>query len=127
MSNTPRRIWKDALRLIAFLLLVAAWSGCENPDRFGPVAARCAEVVHAYLESPSSVEIIGTPIQYSEGEVKISYRTSDRMNIPVEGSASCNFEVGGYGRLTLMEASVDGADIAGPALDAIRKQLDSEN
>ena len=125
MSSTHRRLWRDAPRFLALTLLVAALSGCENPNRWGPVAARCAEVVHAYLESPATVEIVGKPVQRSEGEVEISYRTIDRVNIPVEGSASCNFAVGD-GQLTLMEASVGGVDLRGPDLKAIREKLDAD-
>lgn len=110
--------------LLATGFLVAVLPGCENPDQWTSVAGRCADVVHAYLEAPAPVEIVGQPVQYSEGEVKISYRTSNRVNIPVEGTASCNFAIGD-GKMTLMEASVGGVDLPGPALQAVQKKLDA--
>jgi len=126
MFDTHRRFWNDTPRILFLVLLGVAWSGCENPDQWESVAARCADVVHAYLESPAPVEIIGKPVQQSEGEVEISYRTSNRVNIPVEGSASCNFAIGD-GRMTLMEASVGGVELAGPVLEAVQRKLDAES
>lgn len=125
MLSVYRRLGGEVPRFLALALLVAAPSGCEDPDRWGPAAARCAQVVHAYLESPAPVEIVGTPVQRSEGDVDVSFRTIDRVNIPVEGTASCNFAVGD-GRLTLMEASVNGVALRGPDLKAIREKLDAD-
>ena len=122
MLDTHRRSWNDAPRILIPLLLAFVWSGCENPDQWESVAKRCADVVHAYLESPSPVEIVGKPVQYSEGSVKISYRTSDGENVPVEGSASCNFAIGD-GQMTLMEASVGGVELTGQALETVQQQL----
>lgn len=126
MTHTHRRFTKFAPCLLAAGFLAVALSGCQNPDQWTSVAGRCADVVHAYLESPAPVEIVGQPVQYSEGEVKISYRTSDRVNIPVEGTASCSFAIGD-GTMTLMEASVGGVDLPGPALQAVRKKLDASS
>ncbi|HJO22804.1 MAG: hypothetical protein QF890_09890 [Myxococcota bacterium] len=122
MLNMRPQLWKDAPRFLTLALLLAAWSGCQNSDQWTSVAKRCSEVVHAYLESPSPVEIVGTPVQDSEGEVSISYRTFDRVNAPVQGSASCNFAVGDD-QLTLVEASVGGVALGGPELEAVRKRL----
>lgn len=122
MIDTHRRFWNDVPRILAPLLFALVWSGCENPDQWESVAKRCADVVHVYLESPSPVEVVGKPVQYSEGGVKISYRTSNGENIPVEGSASCNFSIGD-GTMTLMEASVGGAELTGQELETVQREL----
>jgi hypothetical protein len=112
--------------VLAPVVACAPLLGCENPDRGGGVAARCAEVAHAYLGAPTAVEIVGEPIQHSEGEVEISYRTFDRENIPVEGKATCNFAVA-VGSLQLISASVDGTELSGSETAAIRKSLGSSD
>lgn len=104
--------------------LLALLLACENPDRFGPVAAGCADVVRAYRgEAAAPVEIVDTPDQQSEGEVEISYRTTNPMNIPVEGRASCTFAVGSAGALQLIAASVDGVELSEAEVAAIGASL----
>ena len=100
--------------------------GCENPDRWGPVAERCAEVVHRYIGAAAPIELLGEPTQTSEGSVEIRYRTETGFNIPEEGAASCRFEVGEAGRLSLLAASVDGGMLTEPEVAAIRDALASE-
>jgi hypothetical protein len=103
--------------------LLAALLACENSDRFGPVAARCADIVRAYLAASAPVEIVGTPDQQSEGEVEISYRTTNAMNIPSEGRASCTFAVGDAGELQLVAASVDGVELSESEVAKIARSL----
>jgi hypothetical protein len=119
VSDRVHRTW--ILPLAA--ALVAALLACENPDRFGPVAAGCADVVRAYLEASAPVEIVGTPDQQSEGEVQISYRTTNAMNIPSEGSASCTFSVGLAGELQLVAASVNGVELSETEVATIGESL----
>lgn len=109
-------------RLLLAALSVAWLAACVDPAAEGP-AGQCAEVVRIYRNLPNPVAIVGQPAETSEGTVQIEYEGTDAMNLPLKGSASCTFAVGEGGSLSLLEAVVEGSLVAGPEVEAIRKEL----
>lgn len=110
--------------MTARVLLAAVFvlAGCAEPAAEGP-AGQCAEVVRIYRDLPNGVEIVGRPVETSEGSVEIEYEGTDAMNLPLKGSARCTFAVGEGGAPTLLEAVVEGTSLTGPEVDAIRGEL----
>ncbi len=96
--------------------------GCGVAPADGPAGA-CAEVVRIHGDLQGRVEVVGAPVELSEGSVRIGYRGMGAMNLPVEGSATCTFSVGDAGSLELLEASVDDSPLDAPEIDAIRAEL----
>lgn len=105
---------------LAILLWILVVDLAENVDEAGgPLApsasadpaANCAEFVRSYRGLEGEIQVVGAPTQRSEGEVAIEWRGRAAGGAPVEGSAACTFAVGAGGRLTLVEATVDGAPV----------------
>lgn len=104
------------------LALLVGLPACVEVGGGGP-AGDCAEVVRIYRNLQGAVEIVGQPVETSEGSVEIEYQGMDGMNLPATGSARCTFSVGQGGDPTLLEAVVDGEPLPGPDLEAIRAKL----
>lgn len=103
--------------------LACLLAGCSSGEVHGATASACAEVVRLHLGLPDPVDIQGRPLETSESEVQIAYRSLEGGNLPVEGSASCAFAVGGGGALQLLSASVDGEPLESSEIEAIRRDL----
>jgi hypothetical protein len=108
--------------LLALSFLVASLAACVEASEEGP-AGRCAEVVRIFKGLQEPVEVVGQPVETSEGSVEIRYEGQDGMNLPARGSASCTFAVGEAGELTLLEASVDGTPLGPGDIESIRTEL----
>lgn len=115
-----RGSWRLRARAGWIAVLVA---GCSGGEVHGATATACADVVRIHLGLPDPVDIQGRPVETSESEVRIAYRSIGGGNLPVEGSASCAFAVGGGGALELLSASVDGEPLEASEIEAIRGDL----
>jgi hypothetical protein len=103
----------------ALAIPVTALTGCGSSP--STLASRCAEVAGLYRDLQGGVEVVGSPVESSEGNVTIEYEGSDAMNVPVKGSATCEFVVGDPDTLTLLTATVDRTLLGPEDIERIRK------
>jgi len=88
-------------------------------------ASRCAEVAGLFGDLQGGVGVVGSPMETSEGNVTIEYEGTNAENLPVKGSATCEFIVGDPDTLTLLTATVDGTTLGPEDIARIRKVLGS--
>jgi hypothetical protein len=100
-SRQPVVPGRSALRLGAVLLYVA----CAPVSP--PEAAACGRLVGFYLGVPAPIEVMDFEAEVETGKVRIDYRTTDAMNVPLEGVALCRFRQSPDGVLEATDAFVD--------------------
>jgi hypothetical protein len=69
------------------------------------------------------VEVMGSPVETSEGSVEIEYEGTEDGVLPVKGTAACTFAVGAGGARSLVEAIVDGTPLGEEEIASIRREL----
>jgi len=119
-GSADRSIGHARRRAASVACLAVGLSSCGSPAAVDP-AERCAEFVKSYRGLAGGVEIVGPPVESSEGAVAIRWRGSDAVNLPAEGSAECTFAVGDGGELALIAASVDGVPVDESAIRSDRR------
>jgi hypothetical protein len=111
-----------ALATASLLLYVVALPSCGGVSAQGP-AARCAEVVRIHKGLGRAVEVMGSPVETSEGNVEIEYEGTEDGVLPAKGTAACTFAVGAGGARSLVEAIVDGTPLGEQEIASIRREL----
>jgi len=107
---------------LATLLPLAVGPSCGAPAP--PAAAeQCGEVARVYRGLQGGVALVGRPVESSAGRVAIRYEGTDDMNVPVEGTATCEFAVNDAGALALIGANVDGSELDPDAIASLRKEI----
>ena len=97
--------------------------GCGSQVDLGEPDAACGRVVQLYRGLPSPVSLSRTEPEAGGLAVTISYRGMNDFNAPVEGAARCVFSRDTAGALRLLEASVDGQDLAPEDLSSLNRSL----
>ncbi len=92
---------------IATTWLVLGCSPSPDASELGPDASRCARLVGFYLGVEAPVEVAGGEADPETRKVRIDYRTTDGMNVPMEGVALCRFREGPDGTSEATDAFVD--------------------
>ena len=107
---------------IATLCLVAALAGgCADNQQYGAAPDTCAAVVKAYLDLPNTVAILSAR-EEAGGHVQIRYESTDAMNLPVRGDASCALTRG-----TLTAATVAGTPLSDDAVAVMNRTLATQS
>ena len=105
------------LRITTICMVAAVMGGCADNQQYGPTADACAAVVKAYLDLPNTVAIRSAR-EEPGGSVRIQYESTDAMNLPVTGEASCAFTGG-----TLTAATVAGSRLPGESIAVMNRTL----
>jgi hypothetical protein len=106
----------------ATMTWVVALSSCGGDSGQVP-AARCAEVVRIHKGLEHGVEVVGRPVETSEGSVEIEYEGTGEGVLPAKGTAACTFAAGAGGALALVEATVDRMPLGEEETASIRREL----
>jgi hypothetical protein len=85
----------------------ASLSCAPEPGDPGREAIACGDLVGFYLGASAPVDVTGSELDLSSARVRIDYRTTNRMNLPVDGVALCRFRERARGRLEVSGAFVD--------------------
>jgi len=100
------------LRVVTACMLAALAAGCADNQQYGPAANACTTVVKTYLDLPNVVAIL-TAKDEGGGTVRIRYESTDAMNLPVRGEASCAFTGGVLTAATVGDAALPEDALAG--------------
>lgn len=103
------------------IVLLALLPSCGGREE-SPSAAACASVVQRVRDLSNRVEVAGAE-ETAEGQVEIHYEYVGDMNLPVTGTATCTFAVGGPGSLTLIEGILDGEPLGPAEISAANRAL----
>ena len=113
---------RTVARGVLAVAIAAAWACGATIDLKNPANA-CGRVAQLFRGLPTPVSLASEEPEAGGLTVSISYRGMNDFNAPVEGAARCVFSREAAGALRLLEASVDGQDLAPEDLPSLNRSL----
>lgn len=102
--------------------IAALWACGATTDLKDPANA-CARIAQIFRGLPAPVSLTSEESEAAGLTVSISYRGMNDFNAPVAGAARCVFRREAAGALRLLEASVDGQELAPEDLPSLNRTL----
>jgi hypothetical protein len=97
---------------------------CQNSPPLPPDATNCAAVVQNYLGIADPIDVTNYIEQSSTQQIDIEYQSQNDENIPVTGTASCQFSGSdAEGNYSLTAATINDQPLTTTDISSLNQQV----